>query len=178
MEKRSERRAGEGRRNRFRRGGRGGKKSVTYANLQEGVTKSSQDFFGKQFLITGEPKKYKWKLTGKQRQIGEYLCQEASYQDSTQQIVAWFTPMIPVMTGPENYTGLPGMILHMDFDEGNRTITAVDIALSEIDKTLFVEPTEGEKVSKEEYEKIHDEKMKEMEQEWGGKGRRFHMRRG
>lgn len=178
LEKQRERRAGEGRRGRRgRRGGRGNK-SITYSNLKEGYTKSAQEFFGKKFLITGEPKSYKWKLTGKQRQIGEYLCQEATYQDSTIQIKSWFTPMIPVMTGPDNYTGLPGMILHMDFDDGSRTITAIDISLAEIDQSLFVEPTEGKEITAEEFKKVQEEKMKEMEQEWGGKGRRVHMRRG
>ena len=178
LEKQRERRAGEGRRGRRgRRGGRGNK-SITYSNLKDGYTKSSQDFFGKEFLISGKPKSYKWKLTGKQRQIGAYLCQEATFQDSTENIKVWFTPMIPVMTGPDNYTGLPGMILHMDFDDGSRTITAIDISLIEIDQSLIVEPTEGKEITEEEFKKVREEKMKEMEQEWGGQGRRVHIRRG
>jgi GLPGLI family protein len=176
LEKQRERRAGQGRRGGWgRRGGRGSK-SVVYSDLSAGVTKQSTEFFGKNFLVEGAPKSYKWKLTGKQRQIGEYLCQEATFQDSTTNVKAWFTPMIPVMTGPSNYTGLPGMILHMDFDEGTRTITATNIELAEMDATLFKEPTEGKKISKDEFEKIREEKMKEMKQEYGGRGGRFHRR--
>lgn len=178
LEKQRERRAGEGRRGHGARFGGRGNKSITYSNLKEGFTKSSQEFFGKEFLISGKPKSYKWKLTGKQRQIGEYLCQEAIYQDSTVNIKSWFTPMIPVMTGPNNYTGLPGMILHMDFDDGNRTITAIEVVLQEIDQSLIIEPTKGKEISEEEFEKVREEKIKEMEQEWGGQGRRVHMRRG
>jgi len=178
-EKARERRAGEGRRGRGRRGGRNrGSKEKSYFNLADNTVKSSSDFFGKQFLITGPPKTYKWKITGKQKQVGEFLCQEATYQDSTETIKAWFTPMIPVAAGPNKYCGLPGMILHMDFNDGSRMITAIDVQLKEIDATLIVEPTEGKKVSREEFEKIREEKMEEMKQEYGGEGRRVFMRRG
>jgi len=177
--KQRERRAGEGGRRGFgRRGGGRGNRTVVYSDLTAGVTKQSTDFFGKKFLIEGTPTTYKWKLTGKQRQIGEYLCQEATFQDTTVNIKAWFTPMIPVMTGPSNYTGLPGMILHMDFDEGSRTITATDITLAEMDATLFVEPTEGKKITKEEFEVLREKKMEEMKEEYGGGRGGFRGRRG
>ena len=180
-EKARERRAGEGRRGRRGRGrggrGRGGKEKSHY-NISENLVKSSSDFFGKQFLISGPPKTYKWKITGKQKQVGEFLCQEAVYQDTTETIKAWFTPMIPVAAGPNTYCGLPGMILHMDFNDGDRTITAIDVQLKEIDPALIIEPTEGKKVTRTEFEKIKEEKMEEMKQEYGGEGRRVFMRRG
>ena len=86
--------------------------------------------------------------------------------------MAWFTPMIPVPSGPNQYNGLPGMILHMDFDDGIRQITAVDIVLKDLEKDLIVKPTKGKKVSEEEFDKIREEKIKEMEEEFGGRGGR------
>jgi len=180
-EKARERRAGEGRKGRVRRG-RGkmkGGKEKSYYNIADNEVKSSSDLFGKTFLVTGPPKTYKWKITGKQKQVGTFLCQEAIYQDSTETIKAWFTPMIPVAAGPNTYCGLPGMILHMDFNDGSRLLTAVDIQLKEIDSALITKPTEGKKVSRAEYKKIREEKMNEMKQEYGGgNGRRVFMHRG
>jgi GLPGLI family protein len=126
---------------------------------------------GKKFLVTGKPEKYKWKMTGKNKQVGSYLCQEATWQDSTTQIVAWFTPMIPVQAGPGDYTGLPGVILHMNINDGEREITATDVQLGEVGSSILVAPTEGKEVSQEEWSKIRKEKMKEMEEEYGGKGK-------
>lgn len=176
---RRERRAGQSRRGgRGRMGGRSSK-DKSYVDIAENQTLSSTEFFGKQFLVSGSLKKYAWKLTGDQKQVGEFLCQEAIYQDSTVSISAWFTPMIPVAIGPGNYAGLPGMILHMDFDDGSRTITAIDVQLKEVDKNLILKPTEGDPISSDKFEQVKEEKIKEMEAEYGGKGgRRMFIRRG
>ena len=159
----------EGRRGRgMRRGGRNAGKRFVDLNTNKVV--ATRDLMGKKFLVTGEPESYKWKMTGKSKQVGSYLCQEATWQDSTTQIVAWFTPMIPVQAGPGDYTGLPGVILHMNINDGEREITATDVQLGEVDPTNLIAPTEGEEVSQDEWEKIREEKMKEMEKEYGGKG--------
>lgn len=155
------------------RGGRFGSRDggKRFANLSTNTVVATRDLMGKKFLVKGEPTDYKWKMTGKSKQVGSYLCQEATWQDSTTQIVAWFTPMIPVQAGPGDYTGLPGLILHMDIDDGEREITATDIQLGSVDAAVLVEPTEGEEVTQEEWEAIRDEKMEEMKKEFGGKGR-------
>ena len=165
---------GEGRRG--RRGGRFGRdnNSQYYTNITDGTSVDSRNFFGKDFLIEGSRKALKWKITGEQKQVGSYLCQKATFQDSTNNIVAWFTPMIPVPSGPDNYFGLPGMILHLDFDSGLRQITAMEIALKELDDTVIDKPTKGKKVSLEEFDKIREEKQKEREEEFGSRrGRGF-----
>lgn len=162
---------GEGRRG--RRGGRfGGRnaKNQYYTSISDGLYVDFRNLFGKDFLIEGERKPLKWKITGEQKQVGSYLCQKATFQDSTENIVAWFTPMIPVPAGPNNYNGLPGMILHMDFDDGIRQITAMDITLQALEEDAIIRPSEGKKVTEEEFDKIREEKMKEREEEFGGRG--------
>lgn len=166
---RAKRGGNNGRRGRgMRRGGRN--QGKRFVDLSTNKVVATRDLMGKKFLVTGEPEQYKWKMTGKSKQVGSYLCQEATWQDSTTQIVAWFTPMIPVQAGPEDYAGLPGVILHMNINDGEREITATDIQLEEIDPTTLIAPTKGEEISQEEWEKIREEKMKEMEKEYGGKG--------
>ena len=162
---------GEGRRG--RRGGRFGGRNANnqyYTSIADGVSVDSRNLFGKDFLIEGERSPLKWKITGEQKQVGSYLCQKATFQDSTQNIVAWFTPMIPVPAGPDSYNGLPGLILHMDFDEGSRQITATDIQLKALESDMITRPSEGEKITKEEFTKLREEKIKEMEEEFGGRG--------
>jgi len=154
------------------RGMRGRKsQEKRFVDLSTNSVVATRDLMGKKFLVTGKPEKYKWKMTGKNKQVGSYLCQEATWQDSTTQIVAWFTPMIPVQAGPGDYTGLPGVILHMNINDGEREITATDVQLGEVGSSILVAPTEGKEVSQEEWSKIRKEKMKEMEEEYGGKGK-------
>ena len=169
---------GRGGRGRGRRFGRNNNNKY-YTNIAAGTSVDSRNFFGKDFLIEGAREALKWKITGEQKQVGIYLCQKATFQDSTQNIVAWFTPMIPVPSGPDNYFGLPGMILHLDFDSGLRQITAMDISLKELEADQIVKPTKGKKVSQAEFKSIRDEKNKEMEAEFGdNRGRMMRMMRG
>ncbi len=175
---------------RGKRGGRGGgmrgrfgrmnrENNKLYTDLKEKSFVDSKDFFGKKFLVEGNREVLKWKMTGKQKQVGEYLCQQATYQDTSQTVEAWFTPMIPVATGPGNYMGLPGLVLHVDIDNGTRQITAIDIDLKKLAVNALEKPSEGKKMSQEEFNKLQDEKMEEMETEFGGSGnRRMMFRRG
>ncbi len=166
---------GEGRRG---RGGRRGNRveDIYYTNLTDNSTVDYKDFFGKKFLIEGERSALNWKMTGKQKQVGEYLCQQAMAKDSTTQIEAWFTPMIPVASGPDNFFGLPGMILHLDIDEGTRTITALEIELKSLEEEIE-RPSKGKKMTQVEFEEMRDEKMAEMKKEFGDR-RGPWMRRG
>jgi GLPGLI family protein len=152
--------------------------NTLYRDLQSNTAINSTEFFGKKFLVTGAPQEYSWKLTGETKQVGDYLCQKAVFQDSIENILVWFTPMIPVSAGPNQYGGLPGMILYVNINDGERVITATEINQKEIEAASIEKPTEGKEISREEFEKIRKEKMEEMRKEYGGQGRRFIMRGG
>jgi GLPGLI family protein len=164
---------GEGRRMRRNRDAN----NEYYTSLTDNNSIDKREFFGKEFLIEGERTALKWKITGDQKQVGSYLCQKAMYKDSTSTTIAWFTPMIPVASGPDDYFGLPGLVLHVDINDGERLITAQNIELKELEEGTIVKPTSGKKITKEEFDVMRKEKMKEMEQEYGGSGnRRFRFR--
>jgi len=142
----------------------------TFCDLKTKKRFEQSEFMSRMFLIESEMSKTEWKLTGKQRTFLDYPCQEAILQDTGNKVLAWFTPMIPVQTGPGNYGNLPGLILALDINDGKTTITATSIDLTAPDKSLIVKPKEGKKVTQEQFTKIQDEKMKEMGQEGGGSG--------
>ncbi|MBC7885728.1 MAG: GLPGLI family protein [Saprospiraceae bacterium] len=135
--------------------------SIIYINKEDGVFLQAQDLMGKDFLISDKPKKYKWKVTGEQKTILEYPCQRAVLNDTSQHVVAWFSSQIPVGTGPGGMTGLPGLILALEYDEGERMSTATSIEAFP-DGFKFTKPDKGKKVSRAEYDKIREQKMKEM----------------
>lgn len=137
-------------------------KSKIYYDISEGLLTEEIDFLGKQFLIKGEGNKYTWKITGEQKQVGDFLCQKAIYQDSTQMVGLWFTPMIPVPSGPAKYVQLPGMVLHVDINEGEKTYTAIAIESRTLDEDEVRRPEEGEEISRSDFEAIKEEKMSEM----------------
>ena len=142
-----------------------------YTDLTVMESLESREFLGKKFLINGKPNDFKWKFTGESKQVGSYLCQKAVHKDSTEHVEVWFTPMIPVAAGPANYTGLPGLILHVDINSGERVITALEVNPIEIDPTSMEKPSEGESITREDYRVMVRDKMEEMRMERGGSDR-------
>ncbi len=94
-------------------------------------------------------------------------------------ITAWYTPMIPVGHGPDEFGGLPGMIL--EISTSNTAILCSKIVLNPKEEIIIEKPKNGKKVTREEYTKIATEKAEEMQERFsgqrgggrGGRGGRF-----
>lgn len=140
-----------------------------YRNITEGTTLESREFFGRNFLITDQAKSPAWKITGEQKKLLGYVCMKATVQlDSLTNLEAWFTPQIPVSTGPGVNAGLPGLILELNMNGDQRTIVATNVDLKALPNDALTKPDKGKKVTAEEFKKIEAEKMKEMNMETGG----------
>lgn len=84
-------------------------------------------------------------------------------------VTAWYTPQIPVNQGPGEYWGLPGLILEVN---ANRTtILCSKIVLNPGEKEEIKMPAKGKEVTKAEYNTIMKEKIEEMREMYGGRGR-------
>ena len=155
---------------------RASKHSELYKEYASNKLIEQKELFGRVFLVTGETKQYKWKMTGKQKKILDYMCMQAVYKDSTSTVEAWFTPQIPVATGPSSYGQLPGLILEVSIDEGKRTLVANKVTLEKLEKDDLSKPKKGKKVTQAEFDEIFEKKMEEMKMEHGGGGMRFKIR--
>lgn len=134
----------------------------TYCDLKNNQRIDQRDFMQRKFLITSDLKRDDWKITGNQKMILNYPCQEAMRQDSNQKIIVWFTTAIPVSSGPSSFCGLPGLVLEVNINDGDQTHTATSVSIDKVDEPKIVKPKEGKKVTEEEFNKIRDEKLKEM----------------
>ncbi len=142
---------------------------VVYKHIPGNQLIDSRDFMQKQFLIKGPLDNRKWKITGKQKEILGQLCLSATTDiDTATHVEAWFAPQMAVFSGPSDYQGLPGMILQIDVNDGLRTITAKEVVLEAVAPELLAAPTKGKEVTAEEFDKIREEKMKEMGMGAGG----------
>ena len=137
-------------------------KSSQYKNLTDGVYLESREFMGKKFLINGELKKLEWKMLGEQKVIANDRCLLAEAKDGEDVIQAYFSSIVKVSNGPGSYTGLPGMIMEVNINNGQRIITAVEVISGKVASPEIEKPSKGKKVTSEEFEKIMDEKTKEM----------------
>jgi GLPGLI family protein len=83
-------------------------------------------------------------------------------------ITAWYSPEIPINQGPENYWGLPGLILEVN--DGKTIILCSKIVLNSKEKAEIKESTNGKVISQKEYDDTVVKKMEEFRQMNQGKG--------
>lgn len=162
--------------------GGGGGSDVLYKNTKEQRYTEQVDTYGKIFLVKDNIEKIEWQLGSETKYIGEYPCYKATFtkmvnkprvvvngedeeenkepEKEERTVTAWYTPQIPVNHGPDNYQGLPGLILEVH--DGKLTIVCSKIVLNPNEKVEISEPDKGKEVNKEEYDDIMEKKAKEM----------------
>lgn len=91
---------------------------------------------------------------------GDKKDKQEEFIEKEVEIVAWYTPEIPINNGPSDYWGLPGLILAVSDDV--TTIICSKIKINPEDKVDIKAPKKGKKVTQAEYDEISREKMKEM----------------
>jgi GLPGLI family protein len=114
------------------------------------------------FLIQSTQPSFAWKLPGEQSEFLGYTVQKATAMQDSTVIEAWFTPEIPVSTGPGLYGGLPGLILVVSVDGGHETFSATEVSLGDLEEGAMTAPEDGQQVTREEYEAIVAEKLEEL----------------
>lgn len=138
---------------------------------------SKREFMGKEYLIEDTLKISPWKLGTETKEIQGYPCKMAWFVDERQpdrkqEVTAWYTDQLRPMLGPELFGSLPGTVLAIDINNGERVIVARKIEFRELKKSEMKIPASGQKVTPAEFRKIVDETMKQM----GGPGGRMIIR--
>lgn len=99
-----------------------------------------------------------WQLTQETKEINGYVCYKATRSNGD--VIAWYTPSIPIGFGPKGEYGLPGLILELEL--GNVIFNATKIILNPKEVIKIEEPKGGERVSKEEFKIIVDKAKKSV----------------
>jgi GLPGLI family protein len=123
-----------------------------------------QEFMGKQYLIEDSIKIAPWKLSTETKTILGYTCRQGSYVNNERKatIIAWYTDQLKPFLGPEGFNSLPGTILQVDINNGERTITAQKIESRSLKKGEMKIPSGGQRMTSEEFNKMQDVQMERM----------------
>lgn len=142
-----------------------------YRDLRDNSLLEYTDFMGKKFLISGEPQR-KWMMVMDQRTIQGFICFKAVTKDTAgNSIDVWYTPQIHVSSGPRNIGGLPGLVLEASDPNGRWVVKAEKIDFRPLTaEEPFAKPDKGKQVTREEFQKIQAEKLKEMQEQFGKGG--------
>jgi len=153
---------------------------IVYTNIETGQVIEKKDFMDKIFLIDDSISASTWKLSGETKEVSGMNCMRADHipveGDTTDTIAihVWFTPEIAVSSGPSGFGGLPGLIVHVDINDGEKVLSLSKIVMRELEEEEIEKPKKGKKVSKEEFEEIQRKKMEEMKKNWEGGGYKGH----
>lgn len=98
-----------------------------------------------------------WNITKETKKIGNYISYKAIASERlysrrgfyySKQVIAWFTPQIPLNYGPSNYVGLPGLVLEVQRDKFS--LHAIEINLNPEDSPKILGPKKNAKIKTQE----------------------------
>lgn len=142
--------------------------SSVYRHLKDSSMVRQKSIFNKLFLITDKQEPIQWKVTGRSEQLGAYQVLEAVTIHEKDTIQAWFSPQIAVSTGPAEFSQLPGLILRVDVNQGERVIYATQIDLRPLNEEETIHPpSEGKQVTYDEFITIREKKIEEIKMLYG-----------
>jgi GLPGLI family protein len=123
-------------------------------NFEKNTIKDVLTMLGKVYIIEDTLVAQDWKILNDIKEVAGHICMNASWNDTLkkQKVIAWFALDIPVSTGPEQFCGLPGLILEVDINNGAAIMTADKID----NKTLTTEfdlpkKIKGKKIKEQDY---------------------------
>ena len=166
----------------------------TYTDMAKQMQYEERAFFEKEFLIIDSLKQYKWKLSEETKTIAKQLCKKATTMITSPQmrmpvsiggagnntdttantprapketeLVVWYAENIPVSFGPDNYSGLPGVIMEIDQDNGATVTTAVEVS-AKYPKKELVAPTKGDKMNRAQFQENMQKLIQDMQRGGG-----------
>ena len=130
-----------------------------------------REFMGKNYLIEDTLAGGNWKMTGETKKVLGYNCMSATTSDTVRkrEITAWFTSDLPLASGPQTFSQLPGMILEVDINNGEIVLAAKKVEFKKLKKGELEAPKKGEKITDAEFQK----KMADFLRENGGRPMRI-----
>ncbi len=143
-------------------------RTETHIDKEERVVTVLQDFMGRNYLISEELDIMPWRIGSEQMEIAGYMCMMAWYNDTVQgqEITAWFTPHIQPFLGPDRFVTLPGTVLAVDINNGERVWVAREVEERPLRRGELRKPDRGERMSREEFREMVEEQRERM----GGRG--------
>jgi GLPGLI family protein len=139
-------------------------KFETYVNAGQHVRVTLQEWMGKNYLIEDSVQIRPWKLGTETKEVNGYVCRQATMYDEgrKQDIVVWYSDKFRPFLGPDVFNTLPGGVLLIDVNDGERIITAKSIELRPLKEKEIKVPNAKIKVSEEEYRELVRKQMERM----------------
>ena len=127
---------------------------------------------GRNYVLEDSLYTPEWKILNDMKEVAGHVCMNAFWEDTLKQqkITVWFALDMPVPAGPERFSGLPGIILEVDINDGALLISANRIELKKLDKELDLpKKIKGKRITEADYQakiKEHIDQKRKSEEPW------------
>ena len=129
---------------------------VLHRNFEGSKRLDVLEMLGRVYIVDDSLRTPSWKISNQLKEVAGYLCVKATTEDTLkkQKITAWFAQDIPSQAGPEQYFGLPGLILELDINDGDAVVTATNVEFRDAAKDLTPPKAKGRKINGAEYTRL------------------------
>lgn len=129
---------------------------VLYRNFGQETKTDLIEMLGKTYIINDSLRASAWKIGNQVKEVAGHFCTKAETTDpiKKQKITAWFAQDIPVSAGPEQFSGLPGLILELDLDDDVVVIEATKIEPKKLTTELKLPKMKGKKITGKDYDTL------------------------
>jgi len=125
---------------------------------------AQKNIYGKSYLIKDSLRNINWKITDEVRNIAGYNCKRATaiFMDSIY-VVAFYAEEIMCASGPESFSGLPGMILGIALPSQHITWFATKVTAG-VPSNNLSQPFTGKPTNYATFKNIMESKLKMTKQ--------------
>lgn len=123
-------------------------------NYEKKTIRDVIDMLDKTYIIEDSLQVPKWKILNEMKEIAGHICMNAYWNDTLkkQKVTGWYALDIPNSGGPERFTGLPGLILEVDINNGALVITADKIEQKKLTTELDLpKKIKGKRIKESDY---------------------------
>jgi GLPGLI family protein len=144
--------------------------NIVFSDLDNAKAVSQKNVFETNFLVQDSLRQIRWKITDETRTIAGFNCRRANaiIMDSIY-VVAFYTDEILTTSGPESFTGLPGMILGVSLPHQHVTWFATKVEAVPVAENQVEPPAKGKKIDNAALRQTVGPRMKD----WGKQGREY-----
>lgn len=128
-----------------------GAENEVYTDFTSRQVFANKQIYEEKFLIQDSMQQLQWRITNEIRTIADFKCRKAVTKicDSVY-VIAFYTDDIPVSGGPEQFGGLPGMILQLAIPRLHTTWVASQVSVVTITNPETPPAAKGKKVNRTE----------------------------
>jgi GLPGLI family protein len=133
-----------------------------YIDRLSGELTARLPMFDEVFLVKESIPDFDWQLTSETKDVAGYTCSMAIGNHRGRTFKAWFTSEVPMNAGPWKFSGLPGLILEVNDEEGDYNWYCKSIKpLGQEGAAAIVAPQAKNEVTHREYFELAESKIKE-----------------